>query len=163
PEHRQGCVVSRPTASPGLGSTWAGTLWVLVAISRDLPCATRGCMANRSLPHPRLGTHGLLLALFVAGGFPLRVGNCKRPPAPRFQTGHRLFTSPQFNPVAVSQDGDLVYVANTTSGTVSVIDTGRRRHPVEIAQIPVGIDPTGLAVRPKLDRDSDDEDEFIFV
>jgi len=120
-------------------------------------------MANRSFPQPRVGTHGLLLALLVAGGFTLGFGNCNGTPSSRFQTGHPLFTSPQFNPVAVSQDRDLVYVANTTSGTVSVIDTKHPRHPVEIAQIPVGIDPTGVAVRPKLDRDSWDEDEFIFV
>ncbi|HTF36058.1 MAG TPA: hypothetical protein VK714_20420 [Myxococcota bacterium] len=120
-------------------------------------------MPNKTLPRSRVGTGGLLLALFAAGEFMLGFGECNRVSSPRYQTGHPLFASPQFNPVAVSQDSDLVYVANTTSGTVSVIDTKRPSHPAEVAQIPVGIDPVGLAVRPKLDRDSWSEDEFIFV
>jgi len=120
-------------------------------------------MLNQPPGRSHAGTRGFVLALFAAGGAMLGVGPCSRTPSAPFQTGHPLFTSPQFNPVAVSQDGDLVYVANTTSGTVSVIDTERASHPVQIAQIPVGIDPTGLAVRPKLDRDSWSEDEFLFV
>jgi YVTN family beta-propeller protein len=120
-------------------------------------------MLNKPLRRAHVGARGRLLALLAAGGAMLGVGECSRTPSAPFQTGHPLFTSPQFNPVAVSQDGHLVYIANTTSGTVSVVDTERSSHPVQIAQIPVGLDPTGLAVRPKLDRDSWSEDEFIFV
>jgi len=120
-------------------------------------------LRTKSYSPTRVRTQILLFALFAAGEFMLGFGQCDRDSKSHFQTGHPLFTSPQFNPVAVSQDSDLVYVANTTSGTVSVIDTHRPSHPEEIAQIPVGIDPVGLAVRPKLNRDSSREDEFLFV
>ena len=59
--------------------------------------------------------------------------------------GHALFASPQVAPLALSADGRRLYVANTTSNTVGVIDTLRRR---EIDQIAVGIEPVSLALRP---------------
>jgi hypothetical protein len=37
--------------------------------------------------------------------------------------GHALFASPQVAPLALSADGRRLYVANTTSNTVGVIDT----------------------------------------
>jgi YVTN family beta-propeller protein len=120
-------------------------------------------MQNRDLRRSRIGRRGLWFALFAAAEFMLGTSQCNRMRDSNFKTGHPLFASPQFNPVAVSPDGPFVYVANTTSGTVSVIDTHRPSHPFEIAQIPVGLDPVGLAVRPKLGRGEPDEDEFVFV
>jgi hypothetical protein len=75
--------------------------------------------------------------------------------------GSQLFTSPQTNPVALSCDGSVVYVANTTSGTLSFV---RAAAPHDtLIEIPVGIDPVGVAVRPKLDCGDPAEDEQIFV
>ena len=59
--------------------------------------------------------------------------------------GHALFASPQVAPLALSADGRRLYVANTTSNTVGVIDTWRLR---EIDEIAVGIEPVSLALRP---------------
>ncbi len=57
--------------------------------------------------------------------------------------GHPLFCSPHFSPIAIS--GDRVFVVNTPSDTVDVIDRQTR----EIAsRINVGIDPVSIAVRP---------------
>lgn len=47
--------------------------------------------------------------------------------------------------VAVSPDGQRVYVANNQSDTVSVVDSVTYR---VVATIPVGVNPTGLAVSP---------------
>jgi YVTN family beta-propeller protein len=59
--------------------------------------------------------------------------------------GFTSFVSPQSNPIALSPDGSRVFVANTTSNSVDVIDTATRsvRHSVR-----VGLEPVGLAVRP---------------
>ncbi len=59
--------------------------------------------------------------------------------------GFQLFTSPLVNPIALAPGGGELYVANTTTNTVSVIDTGTLQ---EVTQIEVGIDPSGVAVRP---------------
>lgn len=59
--------------------------------------------------------------------------------------GRLLFASPQVDPLALSLDGSLLYVANTTSNTVSVVDTASQS---ELLQIPVGIEPVSVAVRP---------------
>src|SRR5512134_2631710 len=61
------------------------------------------------------------------------------------RVGFETFSSPQANPIVLSPDGGHVYVANTTSGTVSVIDTGTNG---VVANVPVGLEPVGLAVRP---------------
>jgi YVTN family beta-propeller protein len=65
--------------------------------------------------------------------------------APLEATGFQLFTSPQSNPIALSEDGTELYVANTTSNTVDVIDTGSN---TVTASVRVGIDPVSVAVRP---------------
>jgi YVTN family beta-propeller protein len=59
--------------------------------------------------------------------------------------GHALFASPQVAPLALSADGRRLYVANTTSNTVGVVDTARRR---EVEEIAVGLEPVSLALRP---------------
>jgi YVTN family beta-propeller protein len=59
--------------------------------------------------------------------------------------GKQNFASPQSNPIAISPDGAWVYVANTTSNSVTVIQTqfNNPRKTVE-----VGLEPVGLALRP---------------
>ena len=57
--------------------------------------------------------------------------------------GHPSFLSPHASPIAMN--GDLVFVANTPSDTVDVIDARTRRI---IARVDVGIDPVSIAVRP---------------
>ncbi len=59
--------------------------------------------------------------------------------------GHLTFTSPQSNPIALSPDGNFVYVVNTTYNSVAVINT--TTHAFE-KQIMVGLEPVSVAVRP---------------
>jgi len=71
----------------------------------------------------------------------------RRPPKPPAHEGpgHLTFTSPQSNPVALSPGGDVLYVANTTSNTLELIDATINRR---IKQIEVGLEPVSVAVRP---------------
>jgi len=57
--------------------------------------------------------------------------------------GHPPFMSPHFSPIVISQD--KVFVANTPSDTIDVIDSKSGR---VLRRIPVGLDPVSLAVRP---------------
>jgi len=59
--------------------------------------------------------------------------------------GFQLFESPQVNPLVLNEAGTRLYVANTTSNSVSVIDTSTNTLIVTTA---VGLDPVSLAVRP---------------
>lgn len=85
-------------------------------------------------------------------------------PPPDLATGSALFTSPQTNPIALSPRGDVLYVANTTSGTLSVlaIDPNDPAALSELAEIPVGLDPVGVAVRPGK-KNKKKGDELILV
>jgi YVTN family beta-propeller protein len=56
---------------------------------------------------------------------------------------HPAFLSPHASPIVVS--GGRVFVANTPSGTVDVLDAGTR---AVVARVDVGIEPVGIAVRP---------------
>jgi len=88
-------------------------------------------------------------ALALLAGGALGASQCdggSGPPLPA--TGAALFTSPQANPVALSPDGSRLYVANTTSGTVSALDVSSPASPVLLAEIAVGLDPVSVAVRP---------------
>lgn len=59
--------------------------------------------------------------------------------------GFQSFASPQVNPIAVSANGAEVYVANTTSNTVSVLTAS----PLQtVALIDVGVEPASIAIRP---------------
>ncbi len=78
-------------------------------------------------------------------------------------SGSALFTSPQTNPVALSADGQILYVANTTSGSVSLVDVSVPSSPALLAEVKVGLDPVGLAVRPKVNPADPNEDELVFV
>jgi YVTN family beta-propeller protein len=61
------------------------------------------------------------------------------------RVGFETFASPQSNPLALSPDGALLYVANTTSDTVSVISTASNQ---VVATVSVGLEPVSVAVRP---------------
>jgi len=59
--------------------------------------------------------------------------------------GYQEFTSPQGNPIVLSANGSTLYVANTTSNTVSVINTNNLSSG---AQVAVGVEPVSLALKP---------------
>jgi YVTN family beta-propeller protein len=70
-------------------------------------------------------------------------------------SGSQLYSSPQTNPIVVSEDGAYLLVANTTSGTVSLYARERlfqgatlRAGRALLAEIPVGHDPVAIAQRP---------------
>jgi YVTN family beta-propeller protein len=68
-------------------------------------------------------------------------GNCSH----HEPVGQQTFTSPQVRPIVLSPDGSMLFVANTTSRSVSAIrtaDDGLER------EIEVGLEPVALAVRP---------------
>ncbi len=77
--------------------------------------------------------------------------------------GTALFASPATQPLALSADGNTLYVANTTSATVSVVDVSQPSSPVVLADVPVGLDPVGVAVRPKVNPGNPSEDELVLV
>lgn len=114
-----------------------------------------------SVPGPRVSPlHALrILTLLVASGFALGV-DCGGGTVSLPGSGSALYESPQVDPLALSADGTRLYVANTTSGTLSVLDVANPASPSLIATIKVGHDPVGVAVRPKA---SPEEDELVFV
>jgi DNA-binding beta-propeller fold protein YncE len=120
-------------------------------------------------PSNRSGLRGTgrasLLAIVLSAAFGLGLGPCVPAGAPRFSTGKPLFTSPQANPVALSADGQILYVANTTAGTVSMVDVSSAASPQQIAEIAVGIDPVAIAVRPPVAGNGAvaPADELVFV
>ena len=75
--------------------------------------------------------------------------------------GSQLFLSPQANPVALSGDGSVVYALNTSAGTLSI--RSALAPYALIAELPVGVEPVGLAVRPKLSPADPAEDEWLLV
>lgn len=113
--------------------------------------------AARPAPALRALVGGLLLVSFAALGMrcPLL--------APDPDTGVALFVSPQSNPIALSRDGAHLYVANTTAGSLSIFDVSDPERLREIAEVKVGLDPVGVAVRPKVDPSDPNEDELVFV
>ncbi len=94
--------------------------------------------------------------LLVAAALSLGVGPCNEQ-LPR--SGAALFLSPQSNPMALSSDAKRLYVANTTSGTLSVVDVTNASAPTTLAEIHVGLEPVGVAVLPGLVNG----DELVFV
>jgi YVTN family beta-propeller protein len=104
----------------------------------------------------------LLVAALALFGLPGLANTCNKPPLnDRPEVGSQLFTSPQVNPVALSCDGSELYVANTTSGTLSIVETDPPY--ATLAEIAVGLDPVGVAVRPKVSCGDPEEDEQVFV
>lgn len=59
------------------------------------------------------------------------------------EVGHSSFLSPHVSPIAIY--GGQVFVVNTPSGTVDVIDVDTREI---VKRIPVGIEPVSIAIRP---------------
>ena len=84
---------------------------------------------------------GLVAWALLGGG-----GGCTTPPPnPHEPAGFQNFTSPQSNPIVLSPDRAFVYVANTTSNSVGFIRTSDF---VVARNVPTGIEPVSLAVRP---------------
>ena len=83
-----------------------------------------------------------MTALFAGGIFIVYAQNNEPPAAPK-KVGYPLMESPHSNPIAVN--GKFVYVTNTPSSTVDVID---RESDKIVERIHVGIDPVSIAVRP---------------
>ncbi len=69
------------------------------------------------------------------------------PDSPLVKGAFVNFESPAVKPVVVNAAGDRVFVANTPNNTVVVFDTSGDA-PVVIEEIPVGLDPVALALRP---------------
>ena len=86
---------------------------------------------SRWLP---LGLALLASSLALAGGAPVHE-------VPGFQA----FASPQVNPIAVSPNGSEIYVANTSSNTVSLLAASPLR---SVRQVDVGLEPVSVAVTP---------------
>jgi YVTN family beta-propeller protein len=80
------------------------------------------------------------IALFVSLASAAKPDTQPRSPV---AVGHPTFVSPHASPIAVG--GRFVFVVNTPSDTVDVINTGTRKI---VARVNVGIDPVGIAVRP---------------
>ena len=90
--------------------------------------------------------HPVLLSAFVAViGLALAGTSDAARQRTHEAVGFQLFESPQVNPIVLNGTGTRLYVANTTSNTVSVIDTASNG---VIANIEVGLDPVSLAIRP---------------
>lgn len=93
----------------------------------------------------------LLPAALVSMGLTVQCG------LPR--SGAQLYLSPQINPMALSEDGTRLYVANTTSNSLTVLDVSNPLAPRTFAEIRVGHDPVSVAVLPG----GVDGDELVFV
>ena len=62
---------------------------------------------------------------------------------------------------ALTPNGSLLYVANHTEGTVSIFFTGNPLNPIPVGAVPVGRNPTAIAITN--DGDGSDSDETVFV
>ncbi len=63
----------------------------------------------------------------------------------RSRVGHLVFESPQVTPLALSLDGDRLFAVHTPRNSLAVIDLERE---VVIDEIPVGLEPVSVALRP---------------
>ena len=77
------------------------------------------------------------------GSVPASAAKSVSSPGEPAVTGHPTFVSPHASPIAIS--GGHVFVVNTPSDTVDVIDAATRKI---VSRVNVGIDPVGIAVRP---------------
>jgi DNA-binding beta-propeller fold protein YncE len=94
-----------------------------------------------------------VLATFLVAG--------RRPPNVLPATGSQLFLGPKTNPIALSNDGTVVYALNSSAGTLSVRSAAAPY--TRYADIAVGVEPVGLAVRPKVNPSDPLEDELVLV
>jgi YVTN family beta-propeller protein len=91
---------------------------------------------------------GLFLFWLALAAWALLGGGagCTSLPAdPHEPAGFQTFTSPQANPIVLSADRAWLFVANTTSNTVSFIRTSTFK---VVRNVNVGMEPVSLAVRP---------------
>ncbi len=123
---------------------------------------TRESMSAHVRTGRSLATGALWLALLVTGSLNMGV-DCGGAPVTLPGSGAALFTSPQERPLALSADGTRLYVANTTSGSLSLVDVSNPAAPVELSKIKTGLDPVGVAVRPKVNPGDANEDELVLV
>lgn len=93
------------------------------------------------MPAPTLRRRSALALLAISSLTAAAGGTC----AVHERPGRALFASPQANPIALTPDGSRAYVANTTSASVSAIDTTSL---AVVAEIPVGLEPVGVAAAP---------------
>ena len=84
-----------------------------------------------------------LFGICVLAGLCVGFAQDSEPPKEFKKVGYPLMESPHFNPIAIN--GDFVYVTNTPSSTVDVIDKNSEKI---VERIHVGIDPVSIAVRP---------------
>jgi YVTN family beta-propeller protein len=92
---------------------------------------------------PNTGRLALGLALFIGVGL---AGTADAARQRSHETvGFQLFESPQVDPIVLNQAGTRLYVANTTSNQVVVINTATN---TVVTTIDVGLDPVSLAIRP---------------
>jgi len=104
-----------------------------------LHSSPRAPSASTLVPAPRRFRRGMLVAVAALAATTLGM-TCENNHEP---VGHQSFTSPQVNPIVAAPDGSRIFVANTTSNTVEIIEPGESRIPVG-----VGVEPVSLALRP---------------
>ncbi len=102
---------------------------------RTIPSPTRLRRTTRTAALAIIASAALCLLPSIRAGAP--------PATEILDTGHPRFLGPHFRPIVLN--GSYLYVTNTPSNTVDVIDTGNGQ---VVARIPVGIEPVSLAVRP---------------
>ncbi len=92
---------------------------------------------------PRAPSRLFVLAFVLVAG--LNTGETCNSPNHHEPVGHQTFTSPQSRPILLSGDGARLYVANTTSNSVSVFRTSDN---ALLGVVEVGVEPVGLAEKP---------------
>ena len=103
--------------------------------------------------------HATVLALLLTASV-LVAG--RRPPVNDVPgSGSQLFLGPQANPVALSGDGAVVYAVNSSGGTLTMLSSTAPY--TKLAEVRVGLEPVGVAVRPKLNPADPNEDELVLV
>jgi DNA-binding beta-propeller fold protein YncE len=70
-------------------------------------------------------------------------------------------SGPEPRGCALTPNGNLLYVANHTAGTVSIFFTGNPLNPIPVGAVPVGRNPTAIAITNN--GDENDADETVFV
>ena len=100
-------------------------------------------MKSIQLPRNRAAALAVALGLAVATFAP--AAEAARQRVNHEAKGFATLTSPQGNPIALSPDGSRVWVVNTTSDSVSMLDANTF---FVLATIEVGMEPSSVAVRP---------------
>ncbi len=136
--------------------------WMLAA----LPWALGRKRGRRRMQSVLKFGGGARVVLLLVAATALLGAKCVAPVGPAGvpdASGEMSFLSPQAQPLALSHDGQVLYVANTSSGTLSLLDVSGAGAPGLIAEVAVGLEPVGVAVRPKVDPEDASEDELVLV